>query len=116
MHAPERTEAAHEEVYPILDQCNQEPLMPVRRMAALARLSLTAEEEIAMGAEMDAMVRFVRALQAVDTRDVSATAHVTAEENVLRADEVQSSVDRDEMLRNAPACADGCILVPQALA
>ena len=50
-----------------------------------------------------------------DTAGVPATAHPLPLKNVLRADEPRPSLDRDEVLAQAPAAEDGRFRVPRIL-
>ena len=52
---------------------------------------------------------------ALDTADVPPTAHPLPLVNVLRADDVRPSLDRDEVLAMAPAAEDGRFRVPRIL-
>ena len=52
---------------------------------------------------------------ALDTHDVPPTAHPLPLVNVLRADDVRPSLDRDEVLAMAPAAEDGRFRVPRIL-
>jgi len=46
---------------------------------------------------------------------VEPTAHATPLSNVFRQDEVQPSIDRDKVLKNAPEQARGLFIVPKIL-
>ena len=52
---------------------------------------------------------------ALDLTDVAPTAHPLPLVNVLRADEVRPTLDRDEVLEAAPAAEDGRFRVPRIL-
>ena len=86
--------------------------MSVRQVAELAKLALSPEEEAAMGAEMEAILAFARALQQADTEGVPMTAHVAPAENVLREDAVVPSFDRETLLHSAPTRTAEYISVP----
>ena len=51
----------------------------------------------------------------MDTSYVKATEHVIPLKNVFREDEVESSFNREEMLKNAPEKEGGCFKVPKIL-
>jgi len=89
------------------------PTMAVKKVAELAKLMLSPEEEIRMGGELNNVLQFAEALQQVDTTDVPQTAHVIPTENVLREDEVIPSFDRALLLSNAATATDSCVNVPK---
>lgn len=87
----------------------------VTRVAKLARIGLSAEEAAQISVELGQIVGFVEQLQAVDVEGVEPTDQVTGLVDVMRADEVQPSMDRTELLANAPAQKDGYIVVKRVL-
>lgn len=87
--------------------------MTIRQVAELAKLALTPEEESRMEAELQAMLQFAQELHGVDTAGVPMTAHVVHQQNVLRSDEVQPSLDREILLAAAPSRTEACISVPK---
>lgn len=89
--------------------------MNVRRLAGLAKLTLTPEEEIRLNREMKDILAFARQLQETDVGNVPQTRHVLEQTNVLRADEPGECLSRDTVLSAAPAREDGCIAVPRAV-
>jgi aspartyl-tRNA(Asn)/glutamyl-tRNA(Gln) amidotransferase subunit C len=54
-------------------------------------------------------------VQAVDTSDVTPKAHPLGFVNAFREDEAGPSLDRDEVLSQAPESRDGYFVVPPAL-
>ena len=89
------------------------PTMAIKTVAELAKLTLTPEEEVKMGEELNTILAFAEALQEVDTTDVPQTAHVIPTENVLREDIPAAPFDRDLLLSNAPTRTEDCVNVPQ---
>lgn len=87
----------------------------VARLAGLARIRLTEEEIERMAGELDVIASAVAKVSEVATPDVPATSHPIALTNVMRADVVVPTLDRDEVLAAAPASEDGKFLVPQIL-
>ena len=85
----------------------------VKYVAHLARLELTPEEEIKLGAQLGNIIGFVEQLKSVDVSNVEPTAHAVPTVNVTRADEVRPSLPHDEAMRNAPAKAGGLFVVPK---
>ena len=74
----------------------------VLHVARLARLSLSDEENERMATELNGILEHVEAIAELDLDDVPPTTHVVALENVLRADEVVPSLERERALAGAP--------------
>lgn len=89
----------------------------VERIAALAHLELTAEEQELFTRQLADVLAYAEQVQAVDTSGVPATAHVLAE-RTEREDDPRGSLPRDEALANAPDAAPGAGLfrVPRVIA
>ena len=84
-------------------------------MARLARIALTDDEIERFAGELDVIATSVAKVSEVATPDVVATSHPIPLTNVWREDVVGETVDRDEVLSQAPASEDGMFLVPQIL-
>jgi aspartyl-tRNA(Asn)/glutamyl-tRNA(Gln) amidotransferase subunit C len=87
----------------------------VDRIAALARLELTDEERSRFAAQLTAILAYADQVQQADTAGASSQgASVPAR---LRDDELVPSLDRDEVLAQAPAAdhAAGLFKVPRVL-
>ncbi len=87
----------------------------VENVAHLARLTLTAEEKVTMGPEMEAIIDFANQLSGANTDGVDTTAHVIPMENVFRADVVTNKENREALLNNAATKFDGYITVPKVI-
>jgi aspartyl-tRNA(Asn)/glutamyl-tRNA(Gln) amidotransferase subunit C len=92
-------------------------LEEVRRIAALARLRLSPEEERTFAVQLSAILDHVEELKALDVSNVEPMTHALAagEASALRADEVQRSLAPDEALANAPAREGTCFKVPRII-
>src|SRR5437868_13176931 len=88
----------------------------VAHVAKLARLDLTDDELEMFTGQLAAVLDHAADVEALDTEGVPPTAHPLALENVLRDDVPVPSLDRDEVLAQAPAVEDGRFLVPRILA
>ena len=84
-------------------------------MARLARLALTDEELELFTEQLGAVLAHAADVAALDTAGVPPTAHPLPMANVLRRDEPGPSLDRDEVLSQAPAAEDGRFRVPRIL-
>jgi len=84
----------------------------VERIARLARLSLSEEEKARMRAQLEDILGSMTALDRLTLEE-----EVPAQEqvNVLRPDETADSMNRSELLDNAPQTDGEYILVPGAM-
>jgi aspartyl-tRNA(Asn)/glutamyl-tRNA(Gln) amidotransferase subunit C len=87
----------------------------VRRVAILARLELSEEEELRMTEQMNSILSYMDKLNELDTRDVSATTHAIQLENISRQDLVSPSLDRTCALHNAPQNDGVNFVVPKVI-
>jgi aspartyl-tRNA(Asn)/glutamyl-tRNA(Gln) amidotransferase subunit C len=87
----------------------------VARLAKLARLALTDEEISGFASQLDAILGYVGAIQAVDVTGVAATDNPIKNVNVTRPDVVAASLTQAEALAEAPAVVDERFAVPQIL-
>ena len=83
----------------------------VRRIAALARLRLSPEEEIRLAGELSAILDYVRQLEELDLTGVEPMTHaLAAAETPFREDAVLPGLSPEEALGNAPARAGTWII------
>ena len=80
------------------------PLTPeeVRHNARLARVGLSDDEVSRFQSQLSQILDYFERLQEVDTENVPPTAHTLAMHNVMRDDEPHPSIDKEEVLANAP--------------
>ncbi|MEY4068944.1 MAG: aspartyl/glutamyl-tRNA(Asn/Gln) amidotransferase subunit, partial [Actinomycetota bacterium] len=84
----------------------------VAKVARLARLDLTEAEVDRMTDQLAGMLEHFRDVDALDLSNVQPLNQPIPLTNVLRDDVEQPSLDRDEVLGNAPAAQDGRFRVP----
>jgi aspartyl-tRNA(Asn)/glutamyl-tRNA(Gln) amidotransferase subunit C len=91
----------------------------IRRIASLARLSLTPEQSERMLGQINGFFDLVEQMQSVDTRGIEPLAHpVAAMQDIalrLRADIASEPNDREANQRSAPAVEHGLFLVPKVI-
>ena len=89
----------------------------VERVAALAQLELTAEEKALFTRQLADVLHYAEQIQALDTRDVPATAQVHAAGETERADTPRPCLAVAEALANAPdgALDAGLFRVPRVI-
>ena len=85
----------------------------VKYVAHLARLALTPEEEIQLGAQLGNILGYIEKLRELDVTGVEPTAHAVPMVNITRADEICESLSHEDALRNAPRQANGLFIVPK---
>ena len=90
-------------------------LEQVEHIAQLARLTLSAEEKALYQEQLSAILGYFDTLQELDTEAISPTATVLPLRSVMRKDVPSPSMDREDILANAPEAADGCFEVPAVL-
>jgi aspartyl-tRNA(Asn)/glutamyl-tRNA(Gln) amidotransferase subunit C len=95
----------------------------VRRVAELANLELTAEEEPRMRRDLNAILGHIAQLNELDTSGVPAMAQVgemlggtpDSEGEALRADVVRPSLDRAAVMSSAPESDGRFFKVPKVI-
>ncbi len=87
----------------------------IAHVARLARLELTAEQLARYGGELEVILEHAARVQSLPTEGVTPTAHPLPLDNAFRADEVEPSLDREEVLAMAPDRHEGYFRVPPAL-
>lgn len=87
----------------------------IAKVAALARIALDPEALESYGAQLVNILEHAERVQALPTDDVPPTSHPLPMVNAFRSDEVTGSLDRDEVLSQAPDAEDGYFRVPRIL-
>ena len=87
----------------------------VAKIAHLARLQLTAEEEGRVTDRLNDILGLIDQLQAADTTGVEPMAHPMDATQPLREDTVTESNHRERYQSIAPATEAGLYLVPQVI-
>ena len=84
----------------------------VQKVADLARLKVADHELDSFVSDLRAIVGYVEILNELDTTGIAPMVHAVELANVLRADIVTPSLDRDLALSNAPRTDGTYFLVP----
>ncbi len=87
----------------------------VVHVARLARLELADHEVDTFTGQLAAVLDHAADVEALDVADVPPPSHPVPLENVLRADVVTPTLDRAEVLAQAPAVEDDRFRVPPSL-
>ena len=87
----------------------------IAHVAKLARLDLTDDEMTHYRDQLGVILDHAALVQSLETDGVEPTAHPLQLVNGFREDVVTQSLDRDEVLAQAPDTRDGYFVVPPSL-
>lgn len=87
----------------------------IAHVARLARLALDPDDLEGYRQQLGDILEHAARVQAISTGDVEPTGHPSGITNAFREDVVQPSLDRPEVLAQAPEHRDGFFVVPPAL-
>lgn len=87
----------------------------VEHVARLARLSLTETEKIQFAGQLSSILDYADILKTVDTGGIEPLTHILPIRNVFREDQVKPSMERDQILANAPMADDYQYKVPKII-
>ncbi len=85
----------------------------VARVARLARIATGDAERKQLAGELSAIIEWIDTLGEVDTDDVEPMTGVGAMTPTWRPDDITDGGIADDITANAPACAEGCFVVPK---
>jgi aspartyl-tRNA(Asn)/glutamyl-tRNA(Gln) amidotransferase subunit C len=87
----------------------------IAHVARLARLDLSEEELSVYKSQLGAILDHAAKVQSLEGEPQVESAHPLGIENVFRDDEIQPSLDRYEVLSQAPESEDGYFAAPPAM-
>ncbi len=87
----------------------------VEYVAHLARLDFSEVEKDKFTSQLNAILLYMEKLNAVDTDGVEPETHAISLMNAFREDVVQSSLDPETSLANAPEEKASCFRVPKVI-
>lgn len=87
----------------------------IRRVAALARLQFSPQEEEILTEQLDKILQYMEKLNQLDTANVEPLAHVVEIVNAFRDDRVVNQPSPDTLLANAPAREGDFFKVPKII-
>ncbi|WP_035990368.1 Asp-tRNA(Asn)/Glu-tRNA(Gln) amidotransferase subunit GatC [Leptolyngbya sp. KIOST-1] len=90
-------------------------LEQVRKVALLARLELTADEEEQFTGQLSGILDYVEQLKELNTEDVEPTTRAIELSNITRPDNLQPFPERGAILDCAPDREDNFFKVPKIL-
>ena len=89
--------------------------MDIEKVARLARLELSEEENITFGEQLEQILAHMEQLNQIDTAGVEPTSHAIPIFNVFREDEVKPSLLQKEVLAIAPDEEEGHFKIPRII-
>ena len=87
----------------------------VTYLEALGRIELTEEQREATEKDLQDILTYIDTLNELPTDGVEPLSHSFPVTNVMREDEIASSMTPDEIVANAPESQDGCFVVPKTV-
>ena len=87
----------------------------VRRIARLARISITDEEAKSLEGELTGILDWVEQLGEVDTEGIEPMTRVVAQKLKMREDKVTDGDIADDIVKNAPMVDDHFFVVPKVV-
>ena len=88
----------------------------VKKVANLARLDITAEEEEQFTTQLNSILDYFDQLSELDTKDVAPTTRAIETSNITRADKLQPFPDKSALLDSAPEQEGDYFRVPKIMA
>lgn len=87
----------------------------VEHVAELARLHFTEEEKETLIHDLNSVLGYIEKLNELDTDNVDIIVNPYYIENRLREDEIEPSMELNDVLVNAPAKLEEYFLVPKVI-
>ena len=87
----------------------------IDKLASLSKLEFDTVEKTELIADLQSMLIFVNKLQSLDTNNVEPLLYITDNKNILRADEVDSAITRNQALQNAHLKDEQFFKVPKVI-
>ncbi len=88
----------------------------VRHVARLSRLSLPEKDSKKFSEQLSTVLDYINKLNEIDTKGVSAISHALDQAiNRFREDRVKESLDKEEVLKNAPKKSGDFFAVPKII-
>ncbi len=87
----------------------------IDQLANLAKLTFKPDEKAGVKKDLQKMISFIEKLNELDTTGVEPLLFMTNEVNVLREDEVNGSITREDGLLNAPLKDGQFFKVPKVI-
>lgn len=87
----------------------------IDKLANLARLEFNSSEKEEIKEDLRKMIAFIDKLNELDTTGVEPLLHMSDNVNILREDEAESYISREDALKNAPLHDEKFFKVPKVI-
>lgn len=87
----------------------------VRKVANLARLAITPEEEVEFATQLSDILEYFEQLSELETKDVPPTTRAIDTSNITRPDELEPFTSKEALLKEAPDRDEEFFRVPKIL-
>ena len=87
----------------------------LKYVANLARISLSKKETALFSKQLNSILKYMDKLNKLDTKKIKPMSHALNIVNVFREDKIRESLDRKDVLRNAPSAKEGFFQVPKVI-
>ena len=88
----------------------------VRKVAYLARLDITAQEEEQFTGQLNSILDYFEQLSELDTDNVQPTTRAIETSNITRPDKLEPFPNKDDLLQSAPEQDGDYFRVPKIMA
>lgn len=79
----------------------------VKKVASLAKLSLSPEEELVYNDQLSEIVAYIDHLDKVSVKDVEPTFNIVQSKDITQSENVNNKLTQQESLENAPPTKNG---------
>lgn len=87
----------------------------IEKLAHLSRLEFGEEEKKGIKNDLEKMIGFIDKLNELDTTGVAPLLHVSENVNILRRDEVNGEIEKEDVFKNAPLHDNDFFKVPKVI-
>lgn len=87
----------------------------IEKLAHLSRLEFGEVEKKEIKNDLEKMIGFIDKLNELDTTGVAPLLHMSENVNILRKDEVNGEIDKEDVFRNAPLHDNDFFKVPKVI-
>ena len=87
----------------------------IEKLAHLSRLEFGEEEKKEIKNDLEKMIGFIDKLNELDTTGVEPLLHMSENVNILRKDEVNGQIDKEDVFKNAPLHDEKFFKVPKVI-
>jgi len=87
----------------------------IDKLANLSRLEFDENQKQEIKKDLEKMIGFIDKLNELDTTGVEPLLHMTENINIFRKDEVNGSISKEEVFKNAPLHDEQFFKVPKVI-